>query len=87
LDIGADIVVFEIEAAISVEIAVLGVAGVTFFGAPDLFTGFDIATESGGACGGEDGGKDAVGGAGFGMEESVGIEDEPADFCFLEIVF
>ncbi len=87
LDVGADVVVLEIEAAIAIEIAVLGIAGVTFFGAPDLFTGFDIATESGGACGGEDGGKDAVGGAGFGMKETVGIEDEPADFCFLEIVF
>ena len=87
LDVGADVVVLEIEAAIAVEIAVLGVAGVTFFGAPDLFTGFDIATESGGACGGEDGGEDAVGGAGFGMEETVGIEDEPADFSLLEIVF
>ncbi len=87
LDVGADVVVLEIEAAIAIEIAVLGIAGVTFFGAPDLFTGFDIATESGGACGGEDGGKDAVGGAGFSMEETVGIENEPADFCFLEIVF
>ena len=87
LDVGADVVVLEIEAAIAVEIAVLGVAGVTFFGAPDLFTGFDIATESGGTCGGEDGGEDAVGGAGFGMEETVGIENEPTDFGFLEVVF
>ena len=87
LDVGADVVVLQIEAAIAVEIAVLGVPRVTFFGAPDLFTGFDIAPERGGACGGEDGGEDAVGGAGFGMEETVGIEDEPADFGFLEVVF
>ena len=87
LDVGADVVVLEIEAAIPVEIAVLGVPGVTFFRAPDLFAGFDIATESGGACGGEDGGEDAVSGAGFGMKEAVGIEDEPTDFGFLEVVF
>ena len=87
MDVGADVVVFEIETTIAVEIAVLAIAGVTFFCAPDLFTGFDIATEGGGPCGGEDGGKDAVGGTGFGMEESVGIENEPADFGFLEVVF
>ena len=86
LDVGADVVVIEVEAAISIKVAVLSVPGVALLCAPHLFTGFDIASEGGGAGGGEDGGEDAVGGAGVGIKESVGIDDKPANFGLLEMV-
>ena len=87
LDVGADVVVIEVEAAISIKVAVLSVPGVALLCAPHLFTGFDIAPKGGGAGGGEDGGEDAVGGAGVGIENSVGIDDKPANFGLLKVVF
>ena len=87
LDVGADVVVIEIEAAISVEVAVLPISGVPLLCTPDLFAGFDIATKGGRTCGGEDGGKDPVSGAGLGVENSMCVHDEPADFGFLEVMF
>jgi len=87
LDVGADVVVIEIKAAISVEVAVLPVSGVTLLCTPNLFTGFDIATKGCRTSGGEDGGKDPVSGAGLGVEDSMCVHNEPADFGFLEVMF
>jgi len=87
LDVGADVVVIEIKAAISVEVAVLPISGVSLLCTPDLFAGFDIATKGGRTCGGEDGGKDSVSGAGLGVEDSMCVHDEPANFGFLEVMF
>ena len=87
LDVRADVVVIEIEAAISVEVAILPIPGVPLLCTPDLFAGFDIATKGSRTCGGEDGGKDPVGGAGLGVEDSMCIHDEPANFGFLEVMF
>ncbi len=87
LDVGADVIVIEIEAAISVEVAVLPISGVPLLCTPDLFAGFDIATKGGRTCGGEDGGKDSVSGAGLGIEDSMCVHDEPADFGLLEVMF
>jgi hypothetical protein len=47
----------------------------------------DIPTEGGGAGRSEDRCEHSVGGARFGVKKSVCIEDEPADFRFLQIVF
>ena len=87
LDVRADVIVIEIEAAISVEVAVLPISGVPLLCTPDLFAGFDIATKGGRTCGGEDGGKDSVSGAGLGIEDSMCVHDEPADFGLLEVMF
>ena len=86
LDVGADVVVIQVEATISIKVAVLSVPGVALLRAPHLFTGFDIASEGGGSSGGEDGGKNPVGGAGFGIEDSVGINNEPANLGLLKMV-
>jgi len=47
LDIGADIVVIEVEAAVAVEVAVFAIPWVTLLRTPDLFAGFDIAAKRG----------------------------------------
>ena len=87
LDVRANVVVIEIEAAISVEVAILPIPGVPLLCTPDLFAGFDIATKGGRTCGGEDGGKDSVSRAGLGVEDSMCVHDEPANFGFLEVMF
>jgi len=87
LDVGADVVVIEIEAAVSIEVPVFGISGVTFLGAPNLLAGFDVATEGSRAGRGKEGGEDAVGGTGFGVEDAVSVDDKPADLGLLEIVF
>ncbi len=43
LDVGADVVVIEVEAAVAVEIAVFAIPWVALLCTPDLFAGFDIA--------------------------------------------
>ena len=45
LDVGADVVVIEVETAVAVEVAVFAIPWVTLFCAPDLFAGFDIASK------------------------------------------
>ena len=87
LDVGANVIVIEIKAAISVEVAILPISGVPLLCTPDLFAGFDIATKGGRTCGGENGGKDSVSGAGLGIEDAMCVHNEPADFGFLEVVF
>jgi hypothetical protein len=87
LDVRAYVVVVEIEAAVSIEVPVFRVSRVAFFGAPNLLAGFDIAAKGSGAGGGKEGGEDAVSGTRFGVEDSVSVDNEPADLGFLEIVF
>ena len=87
LDVGSDVVVVEIEAAVSIEVPVFGVSRVAFFGAPNLLAGFDIAAKGSGAGGGKEGGEDTVSGTRFGIENAVSVDNEPANFGFLEIVF
>ena len=87
LDIGADVVVIEIEAAVSIEVPVFGISGVTFLGAPNLLAGFDVTTEGSRAGRGKEGGEDAVGGTGFGVEDAVSVDDKPANLGLLEVVF
>jgi hypothetical protein len=87
LDVGADVVVIEVETAVSIEVPVFRVSGVALLGAPNLLAGFDVATEGSGSSGGKDGGENAVGWTGFGIENAVSVDNEPANFSFLEIVF
>lgn len=87
LDVRANVVVIEVEAAVAIKVAVFAIAGVALLCAPDLFTGFDIATKGGGPGRGKDGGEDALGGPRIGVEDSVGVDDEPANFCFGEVAF
>jgi len=87
LDVGSDVIVVEIEAAVSIEVPIFGVSGVAFLGAPNLLAGFDIAAKGSRASGGKEGGEDAVSGTRFGVEDAVGVDNEPADLGFLEIVF
>ena len=87
LDVRADVVVVEIEAAVSIEVPVFGVSRVAFLGAPNLLAGFDVTTEGSGAGGGKEGSEDAVSGTGFGVENAVSIDDEPANLGLLEVVF
>jgi predicted aconitase with swiveling domain len=47
LDVGADVVVIEVETAVAVEVAVFAIPWVTLFCTPDLFAGFDIAPKGG----------------------------------------
>jgi len=47
LDVGADVVVIEVEAAVAVEVAVFAIPWVALLCAPDLFAGFDIASKGG----------------------------------------
>ena len=86
LDVGADVVVLEIESAVAVEIPVFPVAGIALLGTPHLFTGFDVSAEGGRTRRGEDGGKDTVGRAGFGINQAVGVDDEPSDFGPLQMI-
>ena len=44
LDVGADVVVIEVETAVSIEVPVFGVPRVAFLGAPNLLAGFDVST-------------------------------------------
>ena len=87
LDVGADVVVIEVETAVSIEVPVLGVPRVAFLGAPNLLAGFDVATEGSGSSGGKEGSEDAVSGTGFRVEDAVSVDDEPANLGFLEVVF
>jgi hypothetical protein len=87
LDVGSDVIVVEIEAAVSIEVPIFGVSGVAFLGAPNLLAGFDVATEGSGASGGKEGSEDAVSGTGFGVEDAVSVDDEPANLGLLEVVF
>jgi hypothetical protein len=87
LDVGSDVVVVEIEAAVSIEVPVFGVSRVAFLGAPNLLAGFDIAAKGSGASGRKEGGEDPVSGTRFGIENAVSVDNEPADLGFLEIVF
>jgi hypothetical protein len=45
LDVGADVVVIEVEATVAVEVAIFAISWVALLGTPDLFTGFDIASK------------------------------------------
>ena len=47
LDVGADVVVIEVETAVAVEVAVFAIPWVTLLCTPDLFAGFDIASKRG----------------------------------------
>jgi len=87
LDVGADVVVIEVETAVSIEVPVFRVSRVALLGAPNLLAGFDVATEGSGSSGGKDGGENAVGWTGFGIENAVSVDNKPANFSFLEIVF
>jgi hypothetical protein len=78
--------VFEVESAVAVEIPIFSVAGIALLGTPHLFTRFDVPAEGGRTRRGEDGGKDTVGRTGFGINQSVGVDDEPADFGFLQMI-
>ncbi len=47
LDVGADVVVIEVETTVAVEVAVFAIPWVTLLCTPDLFAGFDIAPKGG----------------------------------------
>jgi hypothetical protein len=47
LDVGADVVVIEVETAVAVEVAVFAIPWVAFLRTPDLFAGFNIASKRG----------------------------------------
>ena len=48
LDVGADVVVIEVETAVAVEVAVFAIPWVTLLRTPDLFAGFNITSKCGG---------------------------------------
>ncbi len=87
LDVGADVVVIEIEADVPIKVPVFGVSRIALLGAPNLLAGFNVPTERSGACGGKEGGEYAVSGTGFGVKDAVSIDDEPANLGLLEMVF
>ena len=87
LDVGADVVVIEIEADVPIKVPVFGVSRIALLGAPNLLAGFNVPTERSGACGGKEGGEYAVSGTGFGVKDTVSIDDEPANLGLLEMVF
>jgi hypothetical protein len=83
-EVRCDVIEIQVESDVTIEVAIARIAGVTFVSAPDLTCGFEVAAEGGDAVWGEDGCEDAVAGARRGVEEAVGIEDEPAEVGLLE---
>jgi hypothetical protein len=47
LDVGADVVVIEVETTVAVEVAVFAIPWVTLLCTPDLFAGFNITSKCG----------------------------------------
>ena len=84
MEVGFDLGVGEIEAAIAIEFAIIGVTWVTDFGAPDLSRAFEIASEGGDATRGDDGTEGAVAGGGIGLGQAVGFEDKERNAVFGE---
>src|SRR5437016_1626522 len=69
----------EIEADVAVEIAVARIAGVAFVTAPDLAGGVPVAAKGGNAFGGENGGENGVARLRAGVENAVGVSNEPTE--------
>ena len=82
-----DVIKIQVEPDVPVEIAVTRVAGVTFVFAPHLARGIKIAAESGNAIGRENRRERAEPRPRRGMEQTVRIENEPADVRLLQKLF
>src|SRR5215472_16140788 len=83
----SDIVEIQIKADVAVKIAVTGVAGIAFALAPDLARGIEIAPEGSDAIGRKDWSERAEARARICVQDAMGVEDEPADVCFLQKLF
>src|SRR5207245_707257 len=83
---GSHIRQIEIEADVAVKIAVARVAGVAFVAAPDLAGGVPVAAKGGNAFGSEDGGEDGITRLRAGVENAVGVSNEPTDVRLLQHV-
>ena len=84
VEVGANFGIGEIEAAVAVEFAVIGVTGITDFGAPDLARAFEIAGECGDTAGGHDWAECAVACGRIGLREAVRFENEEGYTVFGE---
>ena len=74
----------KIEPDVSVEVAIGGITGVAFFRAPDLAARFPVPAKGRGTRRREDRRIDRVTRAGVSKHDSVRIDDEPPEICFLE---
>ena len=82
VEVGAHLGIGEVEPAVAVEFAVIGVAGVSDFGALFLPRRFEIAGKGGDAAGRDDGAERAVSSGRIALCESVGFEDEESNAVF-----
>ena len=82
-----DVIEIQIETDVAVEIAILNVAGITFFAAPDLARGIEVATECSQTVRRKNRREYAVARTRFRVENSVRVDDEPADVRFLKKIF
>src|ERR1035437_4972234 len=82
-----DVVEIEVKADVAVEIAVTHIAGITFMFAPDLAGGIVVAPERGDAVGRVNRREGAKTRTRFGVQNSVRVEDEPADVRLLQKFF
>src|SRR5665647_1567177 len=82
-----DVVEIEVKADVAVKIAVTHIAGITFMFAPDLAGGIVVAPERGDAVGRVNRREGAKTRTRFGVQNSVRVEDEPADVRLLQKFF
>src|SRR5664279_2461725 len=82
-----DVVEIEVKADVAVEIAVTHIAGITFVLAPDLPRGIVVAPKRRDAVRGENRREGAVTRTRFGVQNSMRVEDEPADVRLLQKLF
>src|ERR1017187_2541957 len=87
MNVRFDVVVFEVEANVTVEVAIIAVARVTFLGTPDLFRGFDITSERGHTRWREYRRVNPVARTRMAEHDAMRVHDEPADLGFLEKLF
>ena len=79
VDVGLDVVERQVEADVSVEVAVVLVARVAFLGAPHLLGRLHVAAEGGDAARAVERGVDAVDRPAIGEQDAVRIDEEVAD--------
>src|SRR5207237_4624646 len=77
--VGAHVLVVEVEADVAIEIAIPEVARIAFLGAPHLLGAVGVATEGGHAGVARDRRVHAVDRAGTGMRDAVGVDEEVAE--------
>src|ERR1017187_3793520 len=87
VNVRLDVVVFEVETNVTVEIAIIAVAGVAFLGTPDLLRGFDVAPERGHTRRREHRRVNPVARTRMAEHDAMRVHDEPADLGFLEKLF